>query len=48
MKKESSSEMQGMFAIYTRKVVQNQFLRISQMQNIEDEQLSEITIEDLQ
>jgi stage V sporulation protein K len=30
------------------KVVQNQFLRISQMQNIEDEHLSEITIEDLQ
>ncbi|RTL14100.1 MAG: AAA family ATPase [Flavobacteriaceae bacterium] len=30
------------------KVVQNQFLRISQMQNIDDEHLSEITIEDLQ
>lgn len=30
------------------KIVQNQFLRISQMQNIEDEHLSEITIEDLQ
>lgn len=30
------------------KIVQKQFLRISQMQNIEDEHLSEITIEDLQ